>query len=338
MPAFSVCIPSYNSSSIIGDTLKSLLAQTFTDFECLVVDDASTDGTREVVLSFDDPRIRFIPNARNVGYAGNFKRCRDLAGGTYVFYLANDDILSPLALQRTYEAFQSASDVAVVTRPYYWFETDPAVPVRVVPPLDPARPRIVSSEDIDDEALRSVLDSVGQISGLAFRRDVFNGPFPAEIFTAHIYPFLTIWRSHRAVFLNEYHLAARVGHSQTRHLSSIYDLSPTWTWVRMFETVFPEERYARLRHVGIDHVARHAEGLVQIRCYARYRYFLREVAVMLRARPKNLISWKFLAYACALAVLPARLIIRAVDRYKPLVTRVRRRSIALARAASDGVA
>jgi glycosyltransferase involved in cell wall biosynthesis len=222
MPAFTVCMPSYNAATIIGATIESLLRQTFADWELLVVDDCSTDETEAVVRGFSDPRIRFSKNEQNLGYVGNFQKCCDLAQGTYAFFLANDDILSPLALERTHAAFVMAPDIAIVTRAYYWFENnDPDVPIRYTVPVDATCDRIVSIND-DDRTLRTILDSLGQVSGLAFRTDVLKTTRNPHVWTAHIEPFLAAFKSYRAVFLHDYLLAVRVEFSQARHLPKIY--------------------------------------------------------------------------------------------------------------------
>jgi GT2 family glycosyltransferase len=71
MPLLSVVLPTFNSGELVVETLQSLLAQTFTDFELLVMDDASSDGTWERLAAFDDPRIRRHRNAFNVGLPTN---------------------------------------------------------------------------------------------------------------------------------------------------------------------------------------------------------------------------------------------------------------------------
>jgi glycosyltransferase involved in cell wall biosynthesis len=96
MPLFSVIIPCYNRAGLIGATLDSVLAQTFTDFEVVVVDDGSTDGTPEVVVGFG-ARVKLLRQAnrgpgpaRNLGIAA--------AGGEYVAFLDSDDLWFPWTL------------------------------------------------------------------------------------------------------------------------------------------------------------------------------------------------------------------------------------------------
>lgn len=97
-PLVSIIIPAYNMSSWIGDTLRSVVSQTMTDWECIVVDDGSTDGTAECVLSVADPRIRVISQdnsgvsaARNKGIAA--------AAGEYAIFLDGDDLWHKRAVE-----------------------------------------------------------------------------------------------------------------------------------------------------------------------------------------------------------------------------------------------
>jgi glycosyltransferase involved in cell wall biosynthesis len=337
-PAFSVCIPLYNAASIVGETIASILAQTEGDFEIVVVDDCSTDKSEAAVLRFNDDRIVFHRNEKNLGYAGNVARCFELARGKYVYLMGNDDILAPIALERTRQAFELDPAIALVTRPYYWFESDQrARPVRYIPPLDPNATTVVSA-DGDDRSFVAVLNSISQLSGLAYRRDALVRDYHPECFTAHVYPFLEMWKRHPVAFLNEYVLAVRIVSSQTRTLADIYEPSPTLSWIWMFERVFAGQRWARQRRVGNAHLAAHVEGLVQIRCSAGFVPFVREAAVLARRRPLNLVSPKFLAYVLFLAALPRRTTRRLVDRYKPFVTGAPRRRIALAGGAPPSAA
>ena len=68
---FSVCIPNYNYGRYIGQTLESVLSQSYPHFEVIVADNASTDDSVRVVESFHDPRVRLIRNQYNIGFAPN---------------------------------------------------------------------------------------------------------------------------------------------------------------------------------------------------------------------------------------------------------------------------
>ncbi|KAF0132912.1 MAG: glycosyl transferase family protein [Candidatus Saganbacteria bacterium] len=90
-PKVSVCIPNFNRSNYLKEAIDSVLSQTFTDFELIIVDDLSTDNSAEVVRSYSDSRIKFYVNKRNLGLVGNWNECLSKASGEYVSILHNDD-------------------------------------------------------------------------------------------------------------------------------------------------------------------------------------------------------------------------------------------------------
>jgi glycosyltransferase involved in cell wall biosynthesis len=113
-PAVSVCIPVFNCERFVAGAIESVLAQTFTDFELIVVDNASTDRTLEIVRGFDDPRVRVVRNEHNLGAAGNWNKALRLARGQYVKLVCADDYLYPSCLARQVEIFRQASSAAVL--------------------------------------------------------------------------------------------------------------------------------------------------------------------------------------------------------------------------------
>jgi glycosyltransferase involved in cell wall biosynthesis len=94
-PVVSYIVPSYNYADYIGQTIDSLLKQTFTDIEVVVIDDCSTDHSREVIRSFRDPRLRVIENERNLGGSLSFNRALEAARGRFIGNLDSDDWASP---------------------------------------------------------------------------------------------------------------------------------------------------------------------------------------------------------------------------------------------------
>jgi len=94
-PRISVVIPVYNRERYIGAAIASVLAQTFGDFELLVIDDGSTDGTGDVVRSFHDQRIRLLRHGANQGIARARNAGVDAARGDYLAFLDSDDVALP---------------------------------------------------------------------------------------------------------------------------------------------------------------------------------------------------------------------------------------------------
>ena len=105
-PTVTVAIPVYNGEREIAEAIQSVLAQSFSDFELLVSNDASTDATLDVVASFEDDRIRVINGAENLGYIGNFNRCVAEASGVYLKILCHDDVLRGDCLSKQVAALE----------------------------------------------------------------------------------------------------------------------------------------------------------------------------------------------------------------------------------------
>ena len=98
-PTVSVCIPTYRGAAHIAETIESALAQTFADFELVIVDDASPDETGQIVARYRDPRLRYVREP-NAGVEENWNRCLRLARGRYFKLLPHDDLIAPDCLAR----------------------------------------------------------------------------------------------------------------------------------------------------------------------------------------------------------------------------------------------
>jgi glycosyltransferase involved in cell wall biosynthesis len=97
MPRVSICVPTFNGELHLGQCLDSALAQTFSDFELLVVDDHSTDGTLTIAGQYaaQDPRVRIETGSANIGMVNNWNRAVELARGDWIKFLFQDDTLAP---------------------------------------------------------------------------------------------------------------------------------------------------------------------------------------------------------------------------------------------------
>src|SRR5262245_23599195 len=97
-PRFSIVIPTRNRAHLVPCAIRSALAQTFDDFELVVVDNASTDGTDQAIRAFKDPRIRAIHSNQARLMHDNWTFALSLARGEYVLFLCDDDAWHPRLL------------------------------------------------------------------------------------------------------------------------------------------------------------------------------------------------------------------------------------------------
>jgi glycosyltransferase involved in cell wall biosynthesis len=123
-PRVSVVIPAYNRARLIRESVASILGQTLTDLELIVVDDGSTDGTGDIVRAMPDPRVRVLTHAVNRGMAAARNTGLDDARGVYVANLDSDDRAHPERLARQVAFLDAHPDHAMVGSWITYIEED----------------------------------------------------------------------------------------------------------------------------------------------------------------------------------------------------------------------
>jgi hypothetical protein len=113
LPKVTVLMPVFNGEAHLREAVESILAQTFTDFEFLVVDDGSTDRSAEIIAAFRDPRIRLLSNDGNHGLIFTLNRGIDLATGKYLARMDCDDISLPERLAHQVAFMESNPEIGI---------------------------------------------------------------------------------------------------------------------------------------------------------------------------------------------------------------------------------
>jgi glycosyltransferase involved in cell wall biosynthesis len=117
-PFFSLIIPTYNRAALIGKTLQSVLAQKFSNYEVIVVDDGSTDETEKMILDIGNFRVRYFKKENGErGAARNFGW--EKATGRYITFLDSDDLIHDHHLDTAYHYLQSRTDVVAYAQAYH---------------------------------------------------------------------------------------------------------------------------------------------------------------------------------------------------------------------------
>lgn len=113
-PKISVLIPIYNAAPFLVKSINSILQQSFTDFELILLNDASTDNSEEIILQFSDPRIRYYKNEHNLGISVSRNKLIDLSNGQYLAIMDNDDISLSNRLQKQAAFLDNHQEISVV--------------------------------------------------------------------------------------------------------------------------------------------------------------------------------------------------------------------------------
>lgn len=113
MPKVTVAMPVYNDAAYLNEAVDSILAQTFRDFELLIVDDGSTDGSASLIAEYRDPRIRCLTFTENRGRPVARNAALDYAEGAYLAWMDADDIALPQRLEKQVAFLDAHRDIAV---------------------------------------------------------------------------------------------------------------------------------------------------------------------------------------------------------------------------------
>jgi len=130
-PKITVGVPTFNRADLLRATIESVLAQTFTDFRCIISDNASTDDTPTVARSFRDSRIEYVRSERNVGSIANINQLIALTDTEFVVILPDDDLLCPEHLEKSLAVLEGSASAGFVHSAFYLIDPQSRVLERV---------------------------------------------------------------------------------------------------------------------------------------------------------------------------------------------------------------
>ncbi|MBW4668113.1 MAG: glycosyltransferase [Cyanomargarita calcarea GSE-NOS-MK-12-04C] len=114
MPKITICIPTFNRINLLPFAIESVLKQTYQDFELIICDDGSSDGTVKLMSQYTDSRIKYIRHPQNIGKSNNMRSGFDAASGEYFIKFDDDDRLTPDFLAHTAQILDNNSDIDFV--------------------------------------------------------------------------------------------------------------------------------------------------------------------------------------------------------------------------------
>jgi len=182
-PIISVCIPSYNGENYIGETIESVLSQTYKDFELVITDDCSTDRTIDIIGEYKDYHIRLIKNESNLGAEDNCNKVISESKGKYIKLLHHDDLLYSSCLENQVEileAFENKDVVLVCCGRDIINERDRKILQRKFK----GKSGRFSGGQIIKKTVRAGTNIIGEPSSVLFRSDIlrktggFDGSIP----------------------------------------------------------------------------------------------------------------------------------------------------------------
>ena len=172
IPTVSVCIPTYCGSTHLGAAIDSVLNQDFTDFELIIIDDNSPDQTSDVVLSYEDSRIRYIKNSMNLGPEVNWNKCLTESKGKYFKLLPHDDVLAHDCLSRQVDILENDPNECMVLVFCARNIIDQKGNVITTRRYPRAKTGVIASQSLIKKSIRRGTNLLGEPAALLFRKSL----------------------------------------------------------------------------------------------------------------------------------------------------------------------
>ncbi|MEI8023594.1 MAG: glycosyltransferase [Actinomycetota bacterium] len=216
-PQITVAMPVYNGEGYVNLAIQSVLNQTYSDFELLIVDNCSTDGTLKVIKAFSDPRICLHINSANLGMVGNWNRSVELATGKYIKFLSHDDLLDPTCLEEQISGFlqRKQENIGIVTCKKRVINQNGK---NVMPGFGlRGESRVIAGRVAIRKSIRSGRNVIGEPSVVLIKTNVLkaSGPFELPEFTPDIKMWFKILQKNDLYFINKTLASYRISEQST---------------------------------------------------------------------------------------------------------------------------
>jgi glycosyltransferase involved in cell wall biosynthesis len=186
-PEVSVCVPAYRAEPFLADAIESVLAQSFSDWELVIVDNASPDRTGEIARSYRDRRIVVHSNPNTISIQANWNLAVDKARGRYVKVLPADDLIRPECLDRQVKEMDASPQLALISCRRDFIDTDGEVVLRGRGLAGLVGER--SATEVVHRVMSCGMNPIGEPAAMLFRRHHFLAagcfdaslPFPMDL-------------------------------------------------------------------------------------------------------------------------------------------------------------
>lgn len=255
--AVSILLPVYNGEKYLEEAILSVIGQTFSDFELLVVDDCSTDRSVAIIerLKEKDSRIKFFKNEKNQGLFANYNRCIEYACGRFVKPFAQDDILAPTALEKMIALMEKDASLALVSSACKIVDGQGKVSrTRSTFPDS----RKIKGKDVVLYNLLAITNWIGEPSTVMYRKELSGTGFDTRLFH---YGDLDMW--FRVLFHGDYYFINEPLASFRRHSGSATNKNLDGLLFALDAVVLAKTYAEILREIGVS-------DELYMRCVAEY--------------------------------------------------------------------
>lgn len=213
----SVLMPVYNAEDYLKEAISSVLAQSFEFFEFVIINDGSTDNSEAIIKDFEDERIKYIKNCKNIGLINSLNKGLEHCNGKYIARMDSDDICDVYRLEKQMQFLDSNDDYVVCSTRCYFISSG-------------KQRRINITSSADDKSIRSffLVNSPLVHPSVMFRRDVVisnNLHFESDYKDAEDYMFwIRLSEYGKMRILNDKLLGYRLSNTQISQSKNIVQL------------------------------------------------------------------------------------------------------------------
>ena len=312
----SVLIPAYKSKKYIKQSIDSIIKQNYQNYEIIIGDDNPSKEFIEIIYlkklvkSYKNKKIKLIRNKKNLGVCKNLYNLFKIAEGEIIFLMADDDILK----NKTFAEYNKIFRMNPIFPEHLKITAFFKYPKNVVREIASfSKKNLIYNISESWMLFLKTFETAGQISGLAFRKKYLKVyPHRSHVFTTHIHSFAQVARDYDICFYRHQNIAVRVEKSQTRHISKIYNISPTLTWINMYKKIFKNN--SKMYKWGLKHIcSTNHVGLLQIKNYSTFEILINEIYILLKYWPKNFFNIFFWLIVIYCLIIPKSISRKIVD-------------------------
>jgi glycosyltransferase involved in cell wall biosynthesis len=311
----SILLPTFNGEKFLPQILKCIIDQTYLDFEVIIVDDNSTDRSRDILYNINDKRFKIYFNTQNIGFPKNIRKCYANSSRDLIITLCQDDFIPNTLFESYYLIYKNFKNVNAISRNYFLYNKNKDRPFRLWKFTKKQSEKIIINKNSNLEEIKSFFSTLDNMTGLSFRRLDFNPFHKKDLWTAHVYPFIYHLQKGDMILINRYMFAGTIHNNQSR-LKKAYINSPMEEWIRLCKKIKILGMENISNYLIKEFVAKNFVGLVQIKIFSNFISLTNEIKRLIKYNIYNLLNIKFIFYSLLCLIFSKKIVSKISDFYK----------------------